>query len=242
MANGPILALKYKDRRDVKMLSTAHSAKFVNTGKRNREREEIQKPECVHEYNQYMGAVDCSDQMVAYLSFRRRTLKWWKKAFFHILSLAILNSYILYKEHFLQVRAAIANRDDPRKKQQPMLHRKFRNLVVKQMISTSGYVNEATGRRASATAHTLTRLTGRHFLERIPPNNPGGRPPTRVCVVCGPAAPSDATSKRRSSFQCKQCRQTLCIEPCMELYHTMDDYVGAYKRRQEGNNTNNDTC
>ncbi|CAH1277346.1 Hypp9577 [Branchiostoma lanceolatum] len=63
MANGPLLALKYKDRRDVKMLSTAHSAKFVGTGKRNRDQVEITKPECIHLYNKYMGTLDTSDQM-----------------------------------------------------------------------------------------------------------------------------------------------------------------------------------
>ena len=44
-----------------------------------------------------MGAVDRSDQMVAYSTFSRRTLKWWKKAFFHVVSLSILNAWILYR-------------------------------------------------------------------------------------------------------------------------------------------------
>lgn len=45
----------------------------------------------------FMGAVDRSDQMVAYSTFNRRTLKWWKKVFFHVMSLSILNSWIMYK-------------------------------------------------------------------------------------------------------------------------------------------------
>ena len=36
----------------------------------------------MHNYKKKMGAVDCSDQMGAYSSFKRRTLKWWKKVFF----------------------------------------------------------------------------------------------------------------------------------------------------------------
>ncbi len=47
-------------------------------------------------YFRYMGAVDRSDQMVAYSTFSRRTLKWWKKVFFHVTSLSILNAWILY--------------------------------------------------------------------------------------------------------------------------------------------------
>ncbi|CAH1242369.1 Hypp6627 [Branchiostoma lanceolatum] len=38
-------------------------AKFVGTGKRNRDQVEITKPECIHLYNKYRGAVDTSDQM-----------------------------------------------------------------------------------------------------------------------------------------------------------------------------------
>ncbi|CAH1242602.1 Hypp6876 [Branchiostoma lanceolatum] len=37
MTNGALLAMKYKDRRDVKMLTTAHSAKMVDTDKRTRD-------------------------------------------------------------------------------------------------------------------------------------------------------------------------------------------------------------
>ena len=35
---------------------------------------------------------------VSYSSFHRRTGKWWKKVFFHVISLVIVNAYILYKE------------------------------------------------------------------------------------------------------------------------------------------------
>ena len=98
MSHGPMMAMKIKDRKDVKMLSTVHSSTDVNTGKRNHRGVAIHRCEAVHMYNQFMGAVDRNDQMVAYSSFRRRTLKWWKKVFFHVLSLAILNSWIVYRD------------------------------------------------------------------------------------------------------------------------------------------------
>ena len=98
MSNGPMMAMKVKDRKDVKMLSTVHSSSSVDTGKRNHQGVAIHRCEAIHMYNQFMGAVDRNDQMVAYSSFRRRTLKWWKKVFFHILSLALLNSWIVYRE------------------------------------------------------------------------------------------------------------------------------------------------
>ena len=69
MSNGPMMAMKIKDRKDIKMLSTVHSSTYVDTAKRNHRGVAICRCEAVHMYNQFMGAVDHSDQMVAYPSF-----------------------------------------------------------------------------------------------------------------------------------------------------------------------------
>ena len=45
--------------------------------------------------NWHMGYVDKGDRMANSYSINRRTWKWTKKLFFHLLDLAILNSYIL---------------------------------------------------------------------------------------------------------------------------------------------------
>ena len=62
------------------MLSSVHSVNEVEIGRNHHATgRPLTKPEIVHEYNKYMGAVDRCDQMVAYSCFRRRTMKWWKK-------------------------------------------------------------------------------------------------------------------------------------------------------------------
>jgi len=48
------------------------------------------------DYNYYMGYVDKGDRIANSYSLRRQTFKWMKKLFFHLLDLAILNSYILH--------------------------------------------------------------------------------------------------------------------------------------------------
>ena len=99
MNNGTLLAVKFKDRRVFQMLSSVHSIADVEVGRNHPGTgRPITKPEIVHDYNKFMGAVDRCDQMVAYSCFRRRTMKWWKKVFFHLFSLSILNAYILYKQ------------------------------------------------------------------------------------------------------------------------------------------------
>ena len=62
--DGGILSLKWRDKRDVLMLSTFHDDTMVGKSRRSRTAvggiETIQKPCVVEEYNQFMGGVDKS--------------------------------------------------------------------------------------------------------------------------------------------------------------------------------------
>lgn len=67
------------------------------------------KPKDVADYNDNMGGVDRLDQMTAYYSSPRKTIRWYKKVLFHLLDMAVWNSYFLYRKHhpktsFLQFR------------------------------------------------------------------------------------------------------------------------------------------
>ena len=94
-----MLALKWVDKRAVTMLSTIHDDSFV-TKRRSRTaqdgQEDILKPLMVEEYNKNMGGVDTGDQLESYYGFTHRTVKWWRRLFFHLIDVAILNAYILY--------------------------------------------------------------------------------------------------------------------------------------------------
>jgi len=125
MNNGTLLAVKIKDRKVFQMFSSVHSVNEVEIGRNHHATgRPLTKHEIVHEYNKYIGAVDRFDQMVAYSCFRRRTMKWyrWKKVFFHLFSLSVLNSYTLYKE---RIRSRL-------------LQRVFRRELVKELVSSSG--------------------------------------------------------------------------------------------------------
>ncbi|GFS09135.1 PiggyBac transposable element-derived protein 4-like [Elysia marginata] len=96
-----------------------HLTLTVNTGKTNPvTHEPIIKLAAVPDFNKFMGAVDRSNQMVSYNAFKR---KWWKKAFFHMFMLAVLNSYILHK---CTVPSA-----------QAISHRIFRRDLAMQMVA-----------------------------------------------------------------------------------------------------------
>ena len=77
---GDCLLLVFKDKREIKLISTIHSAEMISTGKQNRKtKENIVKPLCITEYNKFMKGVDRVDQYLSYYSLLRKTIKWTKK-------------------------------------------------------------------------------------------------------------------------------------------------------------------
>lgn len=86
-----LTALRWKDKRDVYMLSSMHHPAEQTASK------EIRKPKIVADYNMNMGYVDLSDRMANSYSVERRTMKWTKKLFFHLLDITVLNSFLLFK-------------------------------------------------------------------------------------------------------------------------------------------------
>ena len=46
-----------------------------------------------------MGGVDLSDQLGQYYTLIRRTIKWWKKLFFHLPNLLVVNAYVICNKY-----------------------------------------------------------------------------------------------------------------------------------------------
>ena len=64
-----LLAIKWKDKRDVFMITTVHTADMISTSKIDaKTQREIMKPKCIKEYNQNMGAVDKVDMQISFPS------------------------------------------------------------------------------------------------------------------------------------------------------------------------------
>ena len=90
-----VLAARCKDNKDLMLSSTSHTCQPINTRKRKRGTDEaIIKPEIVLEYNKFMN-VDQVDQYLAFYSFNRKTVKWWKRAATHLLHLAPVQAHII---------------------------------------------------------------------------------------------------------------------------------------------------
>lgn len=91
-----ITFMKWKDKRDVYVLSTKHSVQFHNIAKRGKT---ISKPRIVVDYNKVKGAVDLADQLAAYSSPLRKSVKWYKKLGINLLlNTSLVNALILYQK------------------------------------------------------------------------------------------------------------------------------------------------
>ena len=75
-----LTAVKWRDKRDVTILSTVNKATFTLTNRVNRTTGElVTLPTAIVLYNKYMGGVDRCDQLNKYYTITRKTIKWWKK-------------------------------------------------------------------------------------------------------------------------------------------------------------------
>ncbi|KAG5891125.1 hypothetical protein JTB14_022237 [Gonioctena quinquepunctata] len=94
-SNKKLLALKWKDKRDIHKLTSIHNNEMRCL--KNSRGENILKPAAVVDYNQNMGGVDKTDMLLSTTKTVRKCIKWYKKVFFHLLDLAVLNSHVVYK-------------------------------------------------------------------------------------------------------------------------------------------------
>ena len=57
------------------------------------------QPQIFETYNMKMNAVDRSDQILSAFSTQRKCVRWWKTLFFHLIDIAVVNSFILFQAH-----------------------------------------------------------------------------------------------------------------------------------------------
>ena len=149
--------MKFKDKRDVLMLTTIHNEEMVP----GRRLAAHHKPRCIADYNKYMGGVDRTDQLMQPYDMARKSLKWYKKVACHFLQLAMLNSFLVYKKDRGQKRFL-----------------EFQHDVISVLLFGTENDQPDIPREEN-----VVRLTERHFLEQIPPTA-NKRKAQKRCRVC----------------------------------------------------------
>ena len=101
----PCLALQRIDNKVVSLLTTIDNANDrIQVNRKTKtagvwDTKVVYQPNTICHYNQYMNAVDRSDQILATNNVLRKCMWWWKTLFFHLIDIAVVNSFILFKEH-----------------------------------------------------------------------------------------------------------------------------------------------
>lgn len=195
---GQLLAIKWKDKRDVFMLSTMDKAAMVETEAGRGGHQKI-KPAAVRRYNANKAGVDRHDQMASYYPLHRKTVKWWKKMFFSLFMMGVINVH-----KYMNFKNGQSTRLET-----------FIKELAKELAAVN---NESMPRPPTAANEPIRHKSGDHFPIRIPPTERKQRP-TQRCIKCG--SKRDANGKRirkESSWMCRECDVPLCVE-CFYSYH-----------------------
>jgi hypothetical protein len=96
---GQVLIHLSPDMRDIKLISTLHTAKFVETEKKNGKGGTMKKLEIIQDYNKFVRGMGRADQILLCYPSCRKTVKQTKKFVFFLLHMAALKSFILYKKY-----------------------------------------------------------------------------------------------------------------------------------------------
>ena len=200
--DGEILGLKWKDKKDVSLLTTIHNGDMISIKRRMKGgpggHVTVQKPAAIDQYNTHMGEVDRAGQLVQYYGYNNFTKKWWKRIFFHMLDVTLVNAYILYyKSNTGKL----------------LSHLDFRIAVARGLIASAEITNGQTCQ--PVINNCPTRLVGHNHF----PEPAGGKPDCRVCSNRG------SGKRKQTSYRCKSCKVPLCVYPCFEKYHTVENYL-----------------
>ena len=102
-ANGPLLSAVWVDKQPIYFVSNLHPSKYpvgmepstVKRRKLDGTQEDVSCPPLLPDYQKFMRGVDRGDQLQSYYNIGRRSCKWWKRIFFCIIEVSILNAYVL---------------------------------------------------------------------------------------------------------------------------------------------------
>lgn len=159
-----ITSVIWKDNKCVTFLSTftgkLPEKKVKRFERKTRSYKEVHCPELVGVYNKHMGGVDLLDSHLGRHSIRIKSKKWYFRLFYHLLDLAVINAWILYKQ--------IQHKKDPSSK---ALNQKHFRLEIAKCFCSIGKLNLKRGRPSNDIHQELETKKKRNSKSIIPPKD-----------------------------------------------------------------------
>jgi hypothetical protein len=198
-----ILVLRWKDKRNVTMLATNHTGNMLDTTKLDRNTNVyIKKPDMILDYNINMRLIDKSDMQIGFTECMRKSRKWYRKLFFHLIDITMLNSFNLYKDS-TSSKVSFTS---------------FVYNVILELLNEHGsislrdnrkYCNDFPGRL------DCPIYMSKHFLKTLPGT---GIRKTAIknCYLC-----LRKKKRKATTTHCYECKVYLCVYPCFTEFHTL---------------------
>ncbi len=207
-----IKLIRWKDKREVLMISTkpSHTTTLVDIGKTTPSGERIMKPQVVLDYNKGRQGTDLSDQLSAYYTCLRRSVKWYRKVAFELIfGTSIVNSYLIYKENYTTSNITILQ---------------FRESLVRSLLLGVPSENLKPGVGQQSTSQTKRKLADHKLEEKEGFTRNVGRRCTG-CYAKGRAQQSreasNAAAKKVKTF-CSDCDNFFCLECFNDEHYAME--------------------
>ncbi|XP_029347881.1 piggyBac transposable element-derived protein 4-like [Acyrthosiphon pisum] len=170
-----IVVSKFKDKRDIFLLSTRHKLDIVDTGKQSRKKESILKPDVILFYNAGKAGIDLSDQLASYSSPVRKSIRWYHKVMTEILlNTSVINAQIMHnikhndsKMNVKQFRESLIDK---------MLDLKPTSRKLPQQMTTPNTLKSTGNQRRSAAP--------KHKIEETEEKCPRNRKLRKRCSEC----------------------------------------------------------
>lgn len=191
-----VLAVRWHFRTKKKhILSTVHGC----------DGSKVNKPQPFTDFNSSTKQLGISDTQIFFAGMKE--MKWYKKLFYHLLDLTILNSYVLF---------VLKTGTRP-------LYQTFHRRLIRQIFERFG--GEAKSKPKPPSNKDLPvrfLLSSGHFPRLLIEKEDKGEV-YKSCYVC-------ANTTRRpkklkvTCYYCSVCEVPLCIVPCFERYHTIKEF------------------
>ena len=140
---------------------------------------DIPLPSPIRHYNQFMGGVDMSDQLISYHRVLRQTKRYWRSIFYHLLDIAVTNAFIIHK--WIQMEAG-----------KKITSGSFRDAMVLDIIKTfSSIASHGSIADDFTVRHESTAISSERKKRVICHSNCG-----RQCLDC-PFSPTLCQSRRK---------------------------------------------
>ena len=98
-----VILVKWLDNNAVHIASNDVGVKPLGFVERccaeEKKKKQIQCPQLILRYNKGMGGFDKADQLISLYRIKIKTKRWHIKIFWHLVDMAKLNAWLLYRRH-----------------------------------------------------------------------------------------------------------------------------------------------